>query len=167
MVFNVLKIKICAFMRIYYRKNPYYAQEIVVWNRRSLFSSHFDSKRLTKIFLHGSNHRSNELNLDKETAYLRDAYITFADVNFILMDWTKLAQHLNYLTNNGDIAAERLAKFLLFLSRHGTPLETVHIVGHSWGAHVAGTAGRKLGGRLGRITGFSRSLKITHIKLQW
>lgn len=126
---------------------------MVVWNRRSLSSSNFDSRRLTKIFLHGSNHRSNEIRLDKETAYLRDAYLTFADVNFILMDWTRLAWHLNYLTNNGDIAADRLAKFLTFLRNNGTPLESIHIIGHSWGAHVAGAAGKKLGGKIGRITG--------------
>lgn len=69
------------------------------------------------------------------------------------MDWTPLAMQLSFLTNNGDIAAERLAQFLIFLSNNGTPLESIHIIGHSWGAHVAGIAGRKLRGRIGRITG--------------
>ncbi|CAL8126698.1 unnamed protein product [Orchesella dallaii] len=140
--------------RLWTRGNPYLAQEIRVWERRSLYSSYFDYRRLTKIFLHGSNHRSNEKRLDKETAYLRDAYITFGDVNFILVDWTILAAHTNYVTNNGEyIVAERLANFLIFLNNHGTPLESIHLIGHSWGAHVAGLAGKRLGGRIGRITG--------------
>lgn len=93
---------------------------------------------------------------------MRDAYTTFADVNFILMDWTKLAMQMNFGTNIGDIAAERLAHFITFLNNNGTPLESIHIIGHSWGAHVAGKAGMRLRGRIGRITGMHTFIRCKY-----
>ncbi|EPQ12858.1 Pancreatic lipase-related protein 2 [Myotis brandtii] len=43
----------------------------------------------------------------------------------------------------------------------GYSLENVHIIGHSLGAHAAGEAGRRLGGSVGRITGWRYKVSVT------
>ena len=137
-----------------FRENPILAHEIIVHDRQSLRQSNFDSNRLTKIFVHGKDQRSNEERLDPETVYMRDAYLRFADVNFILVDWTSMSKGFRYFTNYGDIVSHRIVEFLKFLNRHGhTPLGSLHMIGLSWGAHVIGKAGHMLGSKIGRLTG--------------
>lgn len=47
-----------------------------------------------------------------------------------------------------------LGDLLLFLNQvTGASLQSMHVMGFSLGAHVAGNAGRRMDGRIGRVTG--------------
>ncbi|XP_068616948.1 endothelial lipase-like [Brachionichthys hirsutus] len=77
------------------------------------------------------------------------------EANVIVVDWIPMAQQLyadsvNYTRNVGvDIAA-----MLDWLQDElQLPLENVHLIGYSLGAHVAGFAGTYVRGSIGRITG--------------
>uniref|UniRef100_A0A1A8S1P1 triacylglycerol lipase n=1 Tax=Nothobranchius rachovii TaxID=451742 RepID=A0A1A8S1P1_9TELE len=77
------------------------------------------------------------------------------EANVVVVDWIPLAQQLypdavNHTHNVGlDIAA--LLNWLQDVLQ--LPLENVHLIGYSLGAHVAGYAGTFVDGTIGRITG--------------
>lgn len=85
---------------------------------------------------------------------MKDALLERVNSNVILVDWAPGAQaSRNYLqaASNTRIVGAELARMVELLD-DVIPLNTVHVVGHSLGAHAAGYAGKQLGGRLGRIT---------------
>ena len=80
-----------------------------------------------------------------------------ADANVIDVVWTKGAYDgYSQAVANTRVVGALLANMVKFL-HNTTNLDygSVHLIGHSLGAHVCGYAGERLPG-LGRITGFSR-----------
>lgn len=86
---------------------------------------------------------------------ITNAYLKTGDYNVIGVDWSVLC-NMEYISamRGVQLAGEALAGFIRWLNRMGVSMNSVHIVGHSLGAHVAGVAGDKLHVKLvGRITG--------------
>lgn len=80
------------------------------------------------------------------------------DHNVILLDWSELSAFPWYreAVDNVKMVAGALTRFLETYHDTGEiPIQNVHIVGFSLGAHVAGFAGKSLrpGLRVPRITG--------------
>ena len=71
------------------------------------------------------------------------AYLRLGDYNVIVADWSEICQKLNYdysasYTKN---VGKSIAKMVDFLVSQGLNSDTLTIIGHSLGAHVAGLAG--------------------------
>ncbi|XP_029955074.1 lipase member H [Salarias fasciatus] len=77
------------------------------------------------------------------------------DLNVIVVDWNKGAANLNYFTavSYTREAAHNLTGFIRAMEEDGASLSSVHLIGVSLGAHLAGFVGANLKGRIGRITG--------------
>ncbi|XP_039982221.1 lipase member H-A isoform X2 [Xiphias gladius] len=77
------------------------------------------------------------------------------DMNVIVVDWNKGAANLNYLTAVAYTreAAYNLTGFIMTMEEEGASLSSVHLIGVSLGAHLAGFVGANLKGKIGRITG--------------
>lgn len=80
------------------------------------------------------------------------------DVNVITVNWGAGAgfPYTQAAANTRVVGAEveRFIRLLCQTSRPPISMRNFHLIGHSLGAHVAGTAGRLLGPNiLGRITG--------------
>ncbi|XP_061569371.1 lipase member H [Cololabis saira] len=77
------------------------------------------------------------------------------DLNVIVVDWNRGAANFNYFTavTYTREAAQNLTGFLLTMQEEGASLSSVHLIGVSLGAHLAGFVGARLKGRIGRITG--------------
>uniref|UniRef100_A0A674D1U0 Lipase member H-like n=1 Tax=Salmo trutta TaxID=8032 RepID=A0A674D1U0_SALTR len=77
------------------------------------------------------------------------------DMNVLVVDWNRGAANLNYFTavTNTRQAANNLTGFILNMQAEGAPLSSVHLIGSSLGAHLAGFVGANLKGKIGRITG--------------
>ncbi|KAI1891283.1 hypothetical protein AGOR_G00142190 [Albula goreensis] len=76
------------------------------------------------------------------------------DMNILLVDWNRGAANLNYFSAvaNTRKAAENITAFILSMQENGADLSSIHMIGVSLGAHVAGFVGAMLKGKIGRIT---------------
>ncbi|XP_016971055.2 lipase member H-A isoform X1 [Drosophila rhopaloa] len=93
---------------------------------------------------------------------LRNAYTAQGYENVLVADWGPVAS-LDYPTSR--LAVKKVARILAkslrdFLQRHGVNLESVHVIGHSLGAHIAGRIGLYFNGTLGRVTGLDPALPL-------
>ncbi|KAB5533258.1 hypothetical protein PHYPO_G00129710 [Pangasianodon hypophthalmus] len=78
-----------------------------------------------------------------------------ADMNVLVVDWNRGAANFNYFTAvaNTRHTAANITAFIHRMTEEGACLDSIHLIGVSLGAHVAGFIGAMLGGRVGRITG--------------
>ncbi|XP_057591860.1 pancreatic lipase-related protein 2 isoform X2 [Hippopotamus amphibius kiboko] len=114
-------------------------------------ASNFQLDRKTRFIIHGFIAKGEEgwiMDLCKKMFKVEE-------VNCICVDWRRGAwtRYTQAVHNTRVVGAE-----IAFLIRElSTKLdygpENVHLIGHSLGAHTAAEAGRRLGGRVGRITG--------------
>ncbi|CAH1271918.1 PNLIP [Branchiostoma lanceolatum] len=144
--------KIDVKFKLHTKNNPDEPQHLSIWNIDSIRDSYFNSSRPSKFVVHGF---LDDTNVDW-IEDMKNAILFRDDVNMFLVDWSSSSQTLDYTQAAADIrvVGAKLARFIIFL-RFLTRAEekNMHIIGHSLGAHVAGYAGERLNGRLGRITG--------------
>ncbi|XP_057181039.1 lipoprotein lipase [Triplophysa rosa] len=77
------------------------------------------------------------------------------DANVIVVDWLETAQdHYVVAAQNTKIVGKEIGLFIDWLEEiTNIPLEKLHLIGYSLGAHVAGFAGSHATNKVGRITG--------------
>ncbi|XP_051923183.1 endothelial lipase isoform X2 [Hippocampus zosterae] len=77
------------------------------------------------------------------------------EANVVVVDWISMAQQLYQdAVNYTHTVGKDIATMLDWLQDElDLPLEKVHLIGYSLGAHVAGYAGTHVRGSVGRITG--------------
>ncbi|XP_059617748.1 uncharacterized protein LOC132262484 [Phlebotomus argentipes] len=120
--------------------------------KRETRSNVFDPQLETKFLIHGWQSSKHTDTIQS----IKDNYLKVDDMNVIAVDWSELAANIFYFTpvvqtrEVGETIAEMINHLV---ETRNASLSRVHIVGHSLGAHCAGFAGRKLGGRVGRISG--------------
>jgi hypothetical protein len=143
---------------IYFRTNPKVAEEIVIYDTKSLNESQFSSKRPTKLILHGFT------DVDAPGEWInviKEAYLGALDVNVLVADFSSFSLPLLFRTNLPIFASKRLAEMIMFLEKNGGASgDMVHIIARSYGCHIAGMTGRLLGGSIGRITALEPAEKI-------
>ncbi|XP_072302317.1 lipase member H-like [Eucyclogobius newberryi] len=76
------------------------------------------------------------------------------DMNVIVVDWNRGAANINYVKakENTLKVGENLTALVKVMQNNGVSLESIHLIGISLGAHIAGFTGAKLNGSIGRIT---------------
>lgn len=91
----------------------------------------------------------------KSVTLIRDALLYVQNVTVVAVQWEHLARGPWYdeAAANIETVAHDLFQFLLAAEDRGIDLNRVHIIGFSLGAHVAGSTGAMLEGRVGRISG--------------
>lgn len=98
------------------------------------------------------------------------AYVNLGGYNVISVDWGNIAKNKNYMlpvlmtTKIGNLLARIIDNFAALGLIE--PLD-VHLIGHSLGAHIAGTCGASVvSGRIGRITGENNDKNRTRFATQ-
>ncbi|XP_045424789.1 pancreatic lipase-related protein 2-like [Lemur catta] len=136
---------------LYTNENPDNFQVIDAADPDTIKASNFRLDRKTRFIIHGFTDNG-------EDSWLSDIcqnMFKVEKVNCICVDW-KLGARTTYsqAVQNVRVVGAEIAYFTQILSTElGYSPEDVHLIGHSLGAHVAGEAGRRLEGHVGRITG--------------
>ncbi|KAG0442898.1 hypothetical protein HPB47_015504 [Ixodes persulcatus] len=139
---------------LYTRRNPT-QPDTLLWNSDpdSLRDTYFDPERLTKFYIHGFMQVGKFP--DYPIARMRDELLEVGDFNVIAVDWSKasLFDYVHASANTRIVGLEVASLIEKLRVTFGVAPESMHVYGHSLGSHIAGYAGEKLQGRLGRITG--------------
>ncbi|XP_054152599.1 pancreatic triacylglycerol lipase-like, partial [Oppia nitens] len=93
--------------------------------------------------------------LSKWMIQLKDALLSYEDCYVFIVDWSD-GNSLPYeqALSNTRVVGPVMALFISeLMDKYGLQTKNVHIIGHSLGAHIAGYAGQRLNGTIGRITG--------------
>ena len=134
-----------------YNKNTSIKGEIISAEQKG---NTFNTTAPVKFIIHGFIQNA----LVPWVIKMKDAILSFEEVNGITVDWSK-GNGLPYTqaTANTQVVGAEIAKLVnTFISTKGVKAKDVHLIGHSLGAHISGYAGSKIKG-LGRITGLDPS----------
>lgn len=116
------------------------------WSNAS--STFIDPKRDVKVLIHGWNADVEHVALET----VRNSYLKLNTSHVLMADWRDIA-NMRYTSARGLIApvGKGICKLLkVFVEHAKIPLEGIHIVGHSLGAHVGTHVGRCFKADIGR-----------------
>lgn len=127
------------------------------------FDQEFDPNLETKILIHGWLNSKDTDNFQ----IMKENFLRKQDMNVLVVDWSKLSYGFNYLRAAGyvpELGAE-VGRFIGRMVEMGATPQHIHLIGHSLGAHVAGSAGSMFKGSIARITGLDPALpSFDHFK---
>ncbi|TMW42848.1 hypothetical protein DOY81_012071 [Sarcophaga bullata] len=129
-------------------------------NKKSIEEAHFNAKHPTRITIHGwTNSKDDYVNTG-----IREAFLSHGDYNMIVVDWGR-ARSVDYASSVLAIpgVGKKVAELVDFLVKEfHMKLDTLEIIGHSLGAHVAGYTGKNIkSGKAHAIIGLDPALPFT------
>ncbi|XP_055598824.1 inactive pancreatic lipase-related protein 1 isoform X2 [Uranotaenia lowii] len=118
----------------------------------------YNPKLPTKFLIHGwHNSYSSPI-----AQLIKNAYLQRQDMNVFVVDWSALAGDTFYFRSASatkDVGRHVAALVDRMVLNEGTSLNSVHIIGHSLGAHTSGFAGQfTRTGKVARVTGLDPAL---------
>ncbi|XP_072399474.1 lipase member H-like [Diabrotica undecimpunctata] len=146
---------------LYTRRNPKEPQILRTNDIAALTKSNIDYGQPTVIFFHGfmdSSHSNNSITF-------KDAYLHIGDFNIILVNNERLLAGIDYITAvlNCKPIGKFSAKFIDFLVVQGLQLSSLHLIGMSLGAQIAGLTNKTMkSGKPARVTGLDPSGLLFH-----
>lgn len=129
---------------------PHTYEELITGNISSVTNSSFDFSKETKVLVHGwLSSAFSDFSFEMASALLQNK-----NCNVITVEWPSITIYI-VARKRVDKVARELSRFLDFLvDEVKVNASTVHVLGHSLGAHVAGLAGGQMKStKLPRITG--------------
>ncbi|XP_012873228.1 PREDICTED: pancreatic triacylglycerol lipase-like [Dipodomys ordii] len=135
---------------LYTNENPSKYKDVTA-DASSIRNSNFKTNRKTRFIIHGFTDKGEENWLSNMCKNM----LQVESVNCICVDW-KGGSRTGYTqaTQNTRVVGAEVAYFVDVLrSQFGYSPSNVHLIGHSLGSHIAGEAGRRTNGAIGRITG--------------
>ncbi|XP_011505791.1 PREDICTED: lipoprotein lipase-like, partial [Ceratosolen solmsi marchali] len=109
-----------------------------------------DSRKPTVIYLHGylGNVESDDV------IAITSGYLQRRDHNVIAIDYRNISsQSYADLTDSAGLVGKVISGGINQLISYGISKRSIHLIGHSMGAQIAGIVGRTIGFKLSRITG--------------
>ncbi|XP_078337274.1 pancreatic lipase-related protein 2-like [Crassostrea virginica] len=141
---------------LYTRQNAATAQPLNPYKRETITRSGFRANRPTVFITHGFTDTATK----GWPLTMKDALLRKDDMNVITVDWSRGTQGFEYRqsASNTQVVGATIANMVKALRVSAQlSLHTVHLIGHSLGAHTMGYAGDLLRkqnlGKVGRITG--------------
>ncbi|XP_037821227.1 phospholipase A1 VesT1.02-like [Lucilia sericata] len=143
---------------LYTKSNPTSGERIKA-DAESINGSKFNSSHPTRFVIHGWT-QSWLSGMNRE---IRDAWLSVGEYNIIIVDWAR-ARLVDYVTSVLAVprVGEKVASMVDYLVKeHGMSLDTLYVIGHSLGAHVAGYCGKNVKtGQVHAIIGLDPALPL-------
>ncbi len=137
---------------LFTRRNPTVGQRIDIRDMNSVRNSNWNANNPTRFLIHGWNgDERTGLNI-----FMRDQFLSRADLNIVVVDWSAGAQTINYISARNRVAAAGNAIGILIerlVNENLARFDNIILVGHSLGSHVAGNTGKAVTGTLQAIYG--------------
>ncbi|KAM8717665.1 hypothetical protein ACLKA7_004373 [Drosophila subpalustris] len=128
---------------LFRREHPECGRQLDFSNKKKWQHTGFNSSLPTRIIIHGWMSQSRgSFNRDVKNAYLKRG-----DYNVIVVDWSASSANINYFSVVKLIEefGAQLAQFTRQLNRRfGASFDDMYLIGHSLGAQIAGSAGKRL-----------------------
>lgn len=137
--------------RLYTRKNREWPDFLSSDDKDKVLESNFNSDDPVRLLVHGWWSTESQSALRD----IKDAYLDHGDYNCIIVDW-KLGAYrtIGKAQKAGIETGKHVANFIQFLIKTtNIDMNNTVVVGQSLGAHVAGSTGRHLNGKLPMIVG--------------
>lgn len=118
--------------------------------KKNCVLEHFSADLPTKVIIHG--YIANRYH--SSIVPIKNAYLIAADCNVIVVDWSQGAYQPYDVSRSitGHVAV-RIGEILDdLIYEYNLDRGSMHIIGHSLGAHIAGCVGRYFHGDLGRYS---------------
>lgn len=136
----------------FYRQSNSRSPKEIDWDSNDDVLEYFDSNLETKFIIHGWRSSSSSETVQD----IKNEYLAIGDYNIFAVNWQELAANLYYFTparqteQVGGLVAALIDKLIV----RGAKLSSIHLIGHSLGAHTCGYAGSMIkSGKVGRISG--------------
>ncbi|XP_017050446.1 phospholipase A1 [Drosophila ficusphila] len=128
---------------LFKREFPQCGRELDFSSEQKWRSSGFNASLPTRLMIHGWMSQSRgSFNRD-----VKDAYLKKGEYNVIVADWSASSANINYFSvvNLIETFGAQLAQFARDLNRQfGADFDSMYFIGHSLGAQIAGSAGKRL-----------------------
>ncbi|XP_023235946.1 pancreatic lipase-related protein 2-like [Centruroides sculpturatus] len=137
---------------LYTHRDPWFNEILIPDQIETIESSKFNSELPTKVIIHGY---VDSILLTTSIKRLTLQLFSVGDYNVIIVDWfigSTFASYAQAAANIRVVGAEIAFLIKRLQLVKGAKLETFHLIGHSFGAHACGYAGKRLS-NVGRITG--------------
>ncbi|XP_076229837.1 endothelial lipase-like isoform X2 [Nomia melanderi] len=145
---------------LYTRRNPSSGTKLDIADQSTLWNSYFNDRHPTVIYIHGYS----ESTTTGSSIAIKDVYLKRGEYNVILVNWAKLGSLPWYVTavRNTKIVGPQVARLVNWLDSMGAiSIPTLHVIGFSLGAEIAGFMGKALSPRkVGRITGLDAAYPL-------
>ncbi|XP_037707383.1 phospholipase A1 VesT1.02-like [Drosophila subpulchrella] len=143
---------------LFTKHNPTEGKEIRA-DASSIEDSHFDKNHGTRFVIHGWKGRyTDSMNVKITKAWLSKGYY-----NVIVVNWDR-SQSVDYVSSVRAVpgAGTKVGEMIEYLyQHHDMSLESLEVIGHSLGAHVAGYAGKHVGDkRVHTIVGLDPAMPL-------
>ncbi|XP_043863123.1 phospholipase A1 isoform X2 [Drosophila mojavensis] len=142
---------------LFTKSNPTEGTNITATNN-SIKESNFNANNPTRFIIHGwRQDRLSDMNNK-----IRDAWLSNGEYNVIVVEWAS-AQTFYYPKPVEAVSTvgKKVANMINYLaSDHGLKFDTLHVIGHSLGAHVAGYTGKNTNGQVHTIIGLDTALPL-------
>ncbi|EDW14514.1 phospholipase A1 [Drosophila mojavensis] len=142
---------------LFTKSNPTKGTKITATSK-SITKSNFNANNPTRVIIHGWT-QSSSSGMNKN---IRDAWLSNGDYNVIVVDWAR-ARSIEYASSVVAVptVGTKVANMINYLvSDHGLRLDTLYVIGHSLGAHVAGYTGKNTNGQVHTIIGLDPALPL-------
>ncbi|XP_058833101.1 pancreatic lipase-related protein 2-like [Topomyia yanbarensis] len=146
---------------LFTRNNPSSAQFLVIGNPASIAGSNFNPAHPTRFTIHGWGSSAN----DGMNSAIRDRLLAMGEYNVIYVDWSIGAASPDYAVARQQVgpAGFGLGRLIDQLIEHANANPNdMNVIGFSFGAHVAGNAGKHLNGQLNSIIALDPAGPLFH-----